>query len=1102
MSACSGLGRVFNGSGADRVSRSNLTEFRGNLWEAVNDWFFGYTSVDFDWSDPADATKFRRWVYTAADSIDNQVTIDPATHQATIEAVAGTADGSSNERDLFVIDETATWGVAHAQCEIVCGPKYLSGGTPDENQLRVIPQHGIGLRAQEDVKRRTIIAWHDVAFSLPQVINLGVWSGNLDGTGFVNRQISMAMDLDDVYTVTAATKVNDDDAGLVFDGTGTSCWQTPDTPALDIATDFRMKFDIAPADWTPAGPMSIYSKYLTTGNQRSYRVRLATTGAIEVVVTTDGSTQKTFATDAAGTAILAALGNGVRRSIGVDFDADNGAAGATATFYIAENYQGPWTQLGGTATVAGSITTIFNGTAVGELGSVNVGAVDRFNGRIHRFELRPGRWTDVSPQPAVVDVRPHAEADAVTSFVDNVGLTWTKSGTAVLENTQPGVITATIGTHQLRVGDRINARIGEELSITAMARAGGQNCSATLPGGHNIETGSFVRLLFSSDASFDGSFYVTVSGNTMSWVDAGSNTSGHTALLWDHTWATMTATVTAVGATTVSYESPGKAKATIPTTGNSYVQREFPYFMEARVAGTVAQVRCWGRHQTIPDWLDQDRALIVDLTKPGRSFNVSLRERTSNVATLTIGAHDLMVGDRVNIAGVEATFNATNRIVTAFTDTTVSYANTGTDVGSTASTGTCAAVGSGTAADINANPCPTGSGRVAFAAAHLGNNTLSRCVYGPFFGDNDFDSTITPLSFDQATNVLRGSFSFPQVTAGEAGTPATVTPAVLASAFALPAASESVGAGPAVTAGVVAMPQAVESVGAGPATAAGVFALPAATESVGAGPAVLSGAFVLPAAAESVGAAPSEIARALTVPSATVSVGAAPAILLTSATLPQATPVTAGNATALPAVLAGVFALPQAAAQGSATVTASVLTAVAALGQAVESVGAGPAVIARAFVLPQAVPQTAGNVTVTPLVIDRAFLLPAVSVTAAGVASPVTLAQSLVMPQAVGSSPALAAPAVLARSMVLPATAVVVAAQATPAAIAVIAALATPGVGVGVSPASLALVFLLGSPSAGSYPPDPHPTHLTFGGQDGGVTFAQRTGLIIFRRRQ
>lgn len=742
MSTFSGKWRTIPGASSGRI-RNSIFNFRGDVWELMNDGFFGYSSVDYDWSDPADAAKLVPWTFSADASMVSQVNIVPGDHHVEIVAASGDVDGFSNLRQLHTVTETATWGVSHAQGEIYGGPKFLSGGTLDEGRLVIKPQHGLGLRAQEDTKRRTIIAWHDIVFGIPQFINLGVWSGNTDGTGFLNRQVGLFMDLAEVHTPTACEQVCDDDAGMIFDG-AVGNWQTPDDPSIDITGDWSATFDISPADWTPAGHNSIWSKYNTGSNQRSYRFRLTNAGAIEVSVSTDGTgaTVKNFATDAAGTAVLAALPNGARRTIVIDYDADNGAAGTSVRFHVAPGWDGPYTQLGAAVTVAGA-TVAHSGTAVGEFGAAVGGTIERFTGRIHQLEIRPARWDSTGNSLTIpaVDVRCQQVDNGVTSFVGKDGKSWTRSGTSTVENTQTPVGTVTLGAHSLRIGDRVGIIVGDELSVTALQRTGGSACQCTLPGGHSITSGSFVRILNASEASFDGTFAVNVSGNTMTWVDAGSNISGHTAMVWDNTYDRATAMITAVTATTFDYETFGRT-AVIPVGAGAAVIREFPYFMELRVAGTVASVRCWGRHQTVPGWLDQDRALTCDLSKAGRAFTVTLRERTANVATLTIGAHDLIVGDRVTLAGVEATFNASDRVVTGIGATTVSYVNVGSDVGSTASSGTCTVAGAGSAADINGNPCPVGTGRVAFINAHLGTNDLSKCVYGPFFGDNSFDSQV------------------------------------------------------------------------------------------------------------------------------------------------------------------------------------------------------------------------------------------------------------------------------------------------------------------------------------------------------------------------
>lgn len=69
------------------------------------------------------------------------------------------------------------------------------------------------------------------------------------------------------------------------------------------------------------------------------------------------------------------------------------------------------------------------------------------------------------------------------------------------------------------------------------------------------------------------------------------------------------------------------------------------------------------------------------------------RARTSNVATLTIGSHNLIAGTRVTVTGLGGTgYNAASVILTTVAATTISYANTGSDEGTTADTGGTVAI--------------------------------------------------------------------------------------------------------------------------------------------------------------------------------------------------------------------------------------------------------------------------------------------------------------------------------------------------------------------------------------------------------------------------
>ena len=72
---------------------------------------------------------------------------------------------------------------------------------------------------------------------------------------------------------------------------------------------------------------------------------------------------------------------------------------------------------------------------------------------------------------------------------------------------------------------------------------------------------------------------------------------------------------------------------------------------------------------------------------------VNNKALTSNVATLTTAAaHNFLVGDRITVAGVDATFNGTYALTAIPTATTFSYAKTASNVTSAAASGTADAV--------------------------------------------------------------------------------------------------------------------------------------------------------------------------------------------------------------------------------------------------------------------------------------------------------------------------------------------------------------------------------------------------------------------------
>ena len=72
---------------------------------------------------------------------------------------------------------------------------------------------------------------------------------------------------------------------------------------------------------------------------------------------------------------------------------------------------------------------------------------------------------------------------------------------------------------------------------------------------------------------------------------------------------------------------------------------------------------------------------------PTTTYSTTNRARTSNVTTLTIGSHGITAGMTVAVSGLGGTGFSGTFVVSSVGSTTISYANTGADVASTADTG-------------------------------------------------------------------------------------------------------------------------------------------------------------------------------------------------------------------------------------------------------------------------------------------------------------------------------------------------------------------------------------------------------------------------------
>lgn len=206
---------------------------------------------------------------------------------------------------------------------------------------------------------------------------------------------------------------------LYLDGTAGNYVTTPDHSALDITGDLDVRAEVALDDWTPTNSMALVSKYLPTGDQRSYIFQLTSggTGFLQLVWSEAGTSTTKSASSTVATGIADATPSWVRATL----DVDNGAGGHTVTFYTSSDGI-TWTQLGAAVTTAGT-TSIFSGSAPLRAGARNDDGVPMI-GRLFRAQVFNGidgtLACDLVCDGGPVDPR----------FRDRTGKTWTFTGSA------------------------------------------------------------------------------------------------------------------------------------------------------------------------------------------------------------------------------------------------------------------------------------------------------------------------------------------------------------------------------------------------------------------------------------------------------------------------------------------------------------------------------------------------------------------------------------------------------------------------------------------------------------------------------------------------
>lgn len=211
------------------------------------------------------------------------------------------------------------------------------------------------------------------------------------------------------------------ESGLRLQGVSGSYASTPDNAAFPTG-DIDLRTFVRLVNWNTGAEQTLLAKYLTTGNQRSFRLYVNTTGGLSLSWSNDG----TAVLSASSTSNPSPDSGTGRLAVRATMDVDNGSGSRVITFYTGPSIVGPWTQLGSTVTQGGT-TTIFDSTATCTVGAHDDGTAGLWKGVTFASEVRSGIGGTVVAFP---DFSIHSAG--TTGFTDGVSRVWTVNGSATV----------------------------------------------------------------------------------------------------------------------------------------------------------------------------------------------------------------------------------------------------------------------------------------------------------------------------------------------------------------------------------------------------------------------------------------------------------------------------------------------------------------------------------------------------------------------------------------------------------------------------------------------------------------------------------------------
>jgi hypothetical protein len=202
-------------------------------------------------------------------------------------------------------------------------------------------------------------------------------------------------------------------SALVLNGASLGRAEAPLHASDAITGDIDIRAYVAMTDWTPSATQEIVTRYVTGGNQRSWRLAVNSTGNLVFIWSTTGvgTLTRTSTVPVGGV-------DGVPIWVRVTLDVDNGSGGHTVTFYASLDGVN-WITIGAPVVTAG-VTSIFNGSAPTVVGSYDAGTgAGRLVGRVAAVQVLNG----IGGTPAL-DARFDSLDPGTVAFVDAAGRGW------------------------------------------------------------------------------------------------------------------------------------------------------------------------------------------------------------------------------------------------------------------------------------------------------------------------------------------------------------------------------------------------------------------------------------------------------------------------------------------------------------------------------------------------------------------------------------------------------------------------------------------------------------------------------------------------------